>query len=116
MDLFHANASTGASRLIISDNSKTYLDLDNNDNLMYFADGKSFIRTSEQDGFKHIYHHAIDGKLIRQVTTGPWEVSSLVGVDEKAKKVYFESTEASPLERNFYVINLDGKGKKALTP
>lgn len=116
MDLFHANASTGASSLIISDTSKTYVDLDNNDNLEYLADGKSFIRTSEQDGFKHIYHHAIDGKLIRQITTGAWEVSSLVGVDEKAKKVYFVSTEASPLERNFYVINLDGKAKKALTP
>lgn len=116
MDLFHANASTGASSLIISDTSKTYVDLDNNDNLEYLADGKSFIRTSEQDGFKHIYHHAIDGKLIRQITSGPWEVSSLVGVDEKAKKVYFVSTEMSPLERNFYVINLDGKGKKALTP
>ncbi len=116
MDLFHANASTGTSSLIISDVSKTYVDLDNNDNLEYLADGKTFIRTSEQDGFKHIYHHGIDGKLIRQITNGPWEVSSLVGVDEKAKKVYFLSTEASPLERNLYVIGLDGKGKKALTP
>lgn len=116
MDLFHANASTGSSSLIISDVSKTYVDLDNNDNLEYLADGKTFIRTSEQDGFKHIYHHGIDGKLIRQITTGPWEVSSIVGVDGKAKKVYFLSTEASSLERNLYVIGLDGKGKKALTP
>ncbi|MCS5491473.1 S9 family peptidase [Algoriphagus limi] len=116
LDLFHANATTGESKLILSEKSDTYVDLNFNDNLQYLSDGKSFIRTSEQDGFKHIYHHAMDGSLIRQVTSGPWEVSELVGVDEKAKKVYFVSAEASPLERNFYVIDLSGKNKKALTP
>jgi dipeptidyl-peptidase 4 len=116
LDLFHANASTGESKLIISETSQTYVDLNYNDDLKYLSDGKSFIRTSEKDGFKHIYHHNMDGSLIRQITSGNWEVTSLVGVDEKAKKIYFVSTEQSPLERNFYVIELTGKNKKALTP
>jgi dipeptidyl-peptidase-4 len=116
LDLFHANATSGESTLVISETSKTYVDLDYNDDLQYLSDGKSFIRTSEQDGYKHIYHHNLDGSLIRQITSGNWEVSSMIGIDEKSKKLYFISTEASPLERNFYVINLDGKGKKLLTP
>ncbi len=116
LDLFHANATSGESKLIISETSKTYVDLEYNDDLQYLGDGKTFIRTSEQDGFKHIYHHHLDGSLIRQITSGSWEVTAMVGVDEKAKKLYYISTEASPLERNFYAINLDGKGKKALTP
>ncbi|WP_289030264.1 S9 family peptidase [uncultured Algoriphagus sp.] len=116
LDLFHANARTGESKLILSEKSETYVDLNYNDNLQYLSDGKSFIRTSEQDGFKHIYHHAMDGSLIKQITTGNWEVTELVGVDEKGKKIYFVSTEASPLERNFYVIDLNGKNKKSLTP
>lgn len=116
MDLFHANAVSGDATLIISDRAETYVDLDYNDNLMYLSDGKSFIRSSEQDGFKHLYHHDIDGKLIKQITSGDWEVSSIVGIDEKSKKVYFVSTEISPLERNLYVIGMDGKGKKLLTP
>ncbi len=116
LDLFHADASTGASKLIISETSKTYVDLEYNDDLQYLSDGKTFIRTSEQDGYKHIYHHNLDGTLVRQITSGDWEVSAMVGVDEKAKKLYYLSTEASPLERNFYVINLDGKGKKVLSP
>ncbi|TDK46591.1 S9 family peptidase [Algoriphagus formosus] len=116
LDLFHANANTGESKLIISEKSETYVDLNYNDNLQYLSDGKSFIRTSEQDGFKHIYHHAMDGSLIKQVTSGDWEVTELVGVDEKGKKIYFVSTEVSPLERNFYVVDLNGKNKKSLTP
>ncbi|WP_423191591.1 S9 family peptidase [Cecembia calidifontis] len=116
LDLFYANAQTGASRLILQEKSKTYVDLDYNDDLRFLEGNKGFIRTSEQDGFKHIYHHDNEGKLIRQITSGNWEVTNLVGVDEKNRKIYFISTEASPLERNLYVINLDGKNKKILTP
>jgi dipeptidyl-peptidase-4 len=115
MDLFHANATSGESKLVISESSKTYVDLDYNDDLQYLNDGKTFIRTSEQDGYKHIYHHNLDGSLIRQITTGNWEVTEMVGIDEKAKKIYFISSEVSPMERNFYVIGLDGKSKKSLT-
>ncbi len=116
MDLLHANAATGKSTLILHEEAATYVDLDYNDNLQYLSDNKSFITTSEKDGFKHIYHYDTDGKLIRQLTSGNWEVSTLIGVDEKNKHVYFESTEKSPLERHLYVINLNGKGKKLLTP
>ncbi|AFL83885.1 dipeptidyl aminopeptidase/acylaminoacyl peptidase [Belliella baltica DSM 15883] len=115
LDLFYANTATGESQLVLQEKSDTYVDLNYNDNLYFLKDNKGFIRTSEQDGFKHIYHHEENGKLIRQITSGNWEVSSMVGVDENANKIYFVSTEASPLERNLYVINLNGKNKKILT-
>jgi len=116
LDLFHADATTGESELIISESSKTYVDLNYNDDLKYLADGESFIRTSEQDGFKHIYHHAMDGTLINQISQGEWEVTEVVSIDEEEEKIYFISTEQSPLERNLFVSGFDGKGKKILTP
>ncbi|GAB3666609.1 S9 family peptidase [Echinicola sediminis] len=116
LDLFHADARTGESKVILTETSETYVDLDYNDNLLYLADGKGFIKTSEKDGFKHIYHHDMDGEPIKQITAGNWEVTEVVGVDEKAKKIYYVSTERSPLERNLYVIKFNGKGKKELTP
>src|SRR5690606_36783073 len=116
MDLLHANAATGESTLIVQETSDTYVDLNYNANLQYLQDGKGFIRTSEQDGFKHIYHHDMDGKLIRQVTTGNWEVTDLVGVDESTNTLYYLSTEISPLEKNLYSIRLNGKRKELLTP
>jgi dipeptidyl-peptidase-4 len=36
-------------------------------------------------------------------------------VDEAASRVYFVSTEASPLERQLYSVNLEGSGKQRLT-
>ncbi len=116
MDLFHADSDNGESELILNETADTYVDLNYNDNLQYLNDEKGFIRTSEQEGFKHIYHHDMDGNLIRQVTSGQWEVTELIGVDEEESKIYYISTEASPLERNLYVINLNGKRKTLLTP
>src|SRR5690554_6741361 len=116
LDLFHANAENGKSRLVLKETADTYVDLNYNDNLQYLKDGKGFIRTSEQDGHKHIYHHGMDGELIRQVTQGKWEVTDFVGVDESNQQIYFISTEASPLERNLYSVQLNGKRKKLLTP
>ncbi|MGY6521789.1 MAG: S9 family peptidase [Mongoliitalea sp.] len=116
LDLFYANVQTGASQLVLREEAKTYVDLNSNDDLRFLEGNKGFIRTSEQDGFKHIYHHDNQGKLIRQITSGNWEVTNLVGIDEKGKKIYYVSTEQSPMERNLYVIGMDGKGKKLLTP
>lgn len=116
MDLFHADPETGESQLVISETAETYVDLNYNDNLVYLEEGNGFIRTSEKDGFKHIYHHDMEGNLIRQVTQGNWEVTDLVGVDEENKRIFYISTEKSPLERNLYVINFNGKRKTLLTP
>lgn len=114
LDLLYTNTTTGNTSLVLQEESKTYVDLNYNDDLRFLEGNRGFIRTSEQDGFKHIYHHDFEGKLIKQVTSGNWEVSRLVGIDEKTKKIYYISTEQSPLERNLFVIGMDGKGKKLL--
>ncbi len=116
LDLLYADTETGNSELILQEKSETYVDLNYNDNLHFLEGNKGLIKTSEEDGFKHIYHYDNQGKLIRQITSGNWEVTELVGVDEKTGKVYFISTENSPMDRNLYMINLNGKGKKVLTP
>ncbi|MEX2512094.1 MAG: S9 family peptidase [Cyclobacteriaceae bacterium] len=115
MDLFHADAHTGANSLTLTENSDTYVDLNYNDNLVFLDNKNGFMSTSEKDGYKHIYHYDLQGNVIRQITDGEWEVTELIGVDQENKKVYYVSTENSPVERQFYVINFNGKQKKRLT-
>ncbi|MDN3668622.1 S9 family peptidase [Echinicola jeungdonensis] len=115
LDIFQAQTTTGESSILLTETSDTYVDLDYNDNLLFLENNKGFIRTSEKDGYKHIYHHNKNGKLISQVTSGNWEVSELVGVDEKDENVYYISTEKSPLERKLFVIKMNGKSKRLLT-
>jgi dipeptidyl-peptidase-4 len=78
-------------------------------------DGKRFLWTSERDGFRHLYLYSLDGAAPQQLTKGAWQVTDFAGVDEKAGRAYFRSTEASPLERQLYSVRLDGGDKRRIT-
>jgi dipeptidyl-peptidase-4 len=98
--------------LLMEESAPCYLEI--NDHMKFLADG-SFIWVSEADGFNHIYHYDKAGKLISQVTSGKWDVTNVYGIDEKAKLIYYESAEISPMERHAYSISLDGKKKTQIT-
>lgn len=115
LEIIHANAQDGTSEVVLEETSDTYVDVNFNDQLIYLRNGSQFVRTSEQSGYKHIYLHDLDGTLVRQITQGNWEVSDFLGVDENNSRVYYLSTEVSPLERHLYTIGLDGTQKKQLT-
>jgi len=113
LQLYKVDASTGTPSLFFYETSETYLEI--NDNLNFLSDG-SFIWTSERNGYNHIYHYDSKGILIRQVTSGNWDVTSFHGIDEEKGTLFYTSTEVSPLERHTYSVKLDGTGKKKLTP
>ncbi len=115
LEILHADVKTGKTQVILTEKEETYIDLDFTDDLTYLEDGKTFLHTSERNGFKHIYLYDMSGKLIRQITDGKWEVSQVYGIDEKAKMIYFTSTEDSPLQRQLYKIKFNGKGKEKLS-
>ena len=115
LEIIHIDATTGVATPILTEKSETYIDLDFTDNLTYLADGKQFIHASESNGYKHLYLYSMQGTLIRQLTTGNYEVTEFLGLDEKAKLLYYISTEVSPLERHLYSLSFDGKKKTRLT-
>jgi dipeptidyl aminopeptidase/acylaminoacyl peptidase len=80
----------------------------------FLKDG-SFLFASERSGWKHLYHIDKDGKLIREVTKGPWEARSLLRVDEASGWVYFTGTRDSPIAENLYRVKLDGSNLERLT-
>lgn len=65
-----------------------------------------FIYFSEKDGYQHLYLYDTLGKQIKQLTKGEWMVEEIVGFNDKATELYFYGTKDSPLERNFYSLNL----------
>ncbi|MGL1959133.1 MAG: S9 family peptidase [Colwellia sp.] len=77
--------------------------------LYFLKNNKSFIWASERDGYKHLYHFDLNGKLIAQLTQGQWVVDSLKNVDEKKQLLYFTGRADTPLERHLYSVPLNGK-------
>ncbi len=113
LDLLLADAKTGDSRTVLTETDPYWVNV--HDEFRFLKNGKEFIWPSERDGFNHLYRYSIDGKLIGRITSGEWEVSSLACLDEPGGRIYYVSTEASPLERQLYRISLDGNDKKRLT-
>ena len=76
-------------------------------------DPDKFIMQSQRDGYNHLYIYNKEGKLLRQLTSGPWVVLNVLGFNAKQKSVIIASNEANPLQRNTYVVNVK-TGKRTL--
>jgi dipeptidyl-peptidase 4 len=106
LELLLCDAATGKSRVIFTEINKYYVDI--NDDLTFLKDNKGFLWTSEQDGFNHIYHYGLDGKLIRQITKGSWDVVDFKGIDESKGLLYFTAAISTPWQKDLYSIRTDG--------
>ena len=112
LKLLFIDANTNTSQVILNETDKAYVDI--HDNLTFLSDN-SFIWTSEQDGFNHIYHYNANGTLKNQVTKGNWEVTNFYGVNEKTKTVYYQSVENGSINKTVYSIKLNGKNKTLIS-
>ncbi len=115
LDMMMADVQSGKTNVILTEKTDTYVDINYTDDLIFLENGNEFLYTSEKDGYKHLYLCGIDGKEIRQITKGKWEVSAFHGLDKENGILYYSSTEESPLERDFYKINIKGKKKEKLS-
>lgn len=112
LTLWKVEAAKASASVLYQENAPSYIEI--SDDLRFFKDG-SFIWTSEQDGYKHIYHMDKKGAIKKQITKGNWEVTEFYGIDEDSKTLYYQAAEESPMERAVYSIKLDGSGKKKLS-
>tara|TARA_R110000850_G_scaffold254614_1_gene380152 strand:- start:36607 stop:38778 length:2172 start_codon:yes stop_codon:yes gene_type:complete len=112
LDIVFVNTSDNTSELILKEKDAAYVDVTND---LTFLDDNSFIWTSEKSGWNHIYHYNQNGKLLNQITQGPWEVTRYYGFDEKNNKVFYQSTENGNINRDVYAIKINGKDKTRLT-
>ncbi len=112
-EILLANATTGESHIIKTQKAEAWIDVSND--MTFLGGGSRFIYASEESGYNHIYLYDMEGNLIRQVTKGNWEVTNYLGFNEENNRIYYISTEESPLERHLYSIKISGEGKKKLT-
>jgi len=104
----------GTQKVIYTESSPRYVERPNSSTIS-FIDGERFIVKEETSaGWMHLYLHSVSKGRLNAITSGRWEVVSLVGYD--GKSIYYTSTERSPLERDLYAVRLNGKSRRLLTP
>lgn len=107
LEVFIADVNSGKLRTLLKEENQTYVDV--HDHLYFLKDGRNFIWTSERSGFNHIYLYNLDGRVLKQITTGSFDVTAFYGVDEKKSLVYYQAAAESPLRRELYVADYTNK-------
>jgi dipeptidyl-peptidase-4 len=120
LDLLFANATTGASKTILTESDKYWINI--SDDLYFFSDNKRFLWSSERTGYRHFYLYDNSGKELAQLTSGDWAISDLGGfgpgaanhpaVDEARGFIYFISNKDDVRETQLYRVSI---GDKSLT-
>ena len=105
--------SSGASRVVYDERNDRYVERVDGRTVTFLPDGDRFVVRSERDGFMHLYLYGVSEGLLGRITSGEWEVTELLGIE--GDRVYYLSTETSPLRRALYTVRLDGRGKRRLT-
>jgi len=115
LELLYANPKDGSTKIFFSEENKYYIEETGLDKIQFLEDGKTFIMMSERSGYRHLYLYNVDGTLIRQLTSGNWDVIDYLGYNPKKKLIYYQSAEESPLRRTIYSIDLEAKTKTKLS-
>ncbi len=113
LEIFHARLSNATLAKVYDEKNDTYVEV--NDHLTYLQNNAGFILSSESNGYRHLYHYSFEGKLVKQITVGDWEIDKFFGINGKTQTLYYTSTEAGETERQLYAVALSGKLKKQLT-
>ena len=69
-------------------------------------DSSKFLMWSQKDGYWHLYLMNTKGKVLKQLTKGPFVVMELVGYCPETKSVIIRTNELSPLQSNFFSVNI----------
>jgi dipeptidyl-peptidase-4 len=107
------DVESGKTSTIFRESDPYWLNL--RGDLRFVDKGKNFLWTSERTGYRHLYLYSTDGREVRQITRGDWEVTGIAAVDETGRRVFYTSSEPGPLEHHLYVIGFDGQNKRRLT-
>ncbi len=117
--LYFADADKGRTQLVLDESDPKFFD----ENYDVTISGPNILWTSWRDGHTQIYLYRFDernpmageAKLVRQLTSGDGEVSSIKAIDPANSVVYYISNEGDPREQQLWTVKLDGTERQQLT-
>lgn len=123
VDVYAADAISGETRVILTEESKTFLtnqhEVVSSTDLPFtmFPDGSGFVWRSERDGWDQLYRYDLNGTLVTRLTQGAFPVLDVVRIDQASGWVYFSANgdPSRPYDTHLYRVSLGGGRQQQLT-
>jgi len=119
MRVVGVRADSGATRTIYEDTSDTFIDYSQKYYHRRIGNTGEFLWASEKSGYNHLYLiDASSGEVRNPVTSGNWNVRSVVDVNEDARTLVLRVVGMEgqdPYHSHFVRVNFDGSGFTRLT-
>lgn len=74
--------------------------------------GKRFLWTSERDGWRHVYSISRDGRDVKCITPGNYDLISVEQADQTGGWLYFSASPDNATQKYLYRVKLDGSSAK----
>ncbi|MCL2501698.1 MAG: S9 family peptidase, partial [Bacteroidales bacterium] len=117
IDICAVDVAAGTVKVLVEERLNTYVETQP---LKLINKGKEFIQWSERTGWSHLYLYDGEGKLKNAITSGPFHVHNILGVDEATRTVFFTACgreqDENPYYMHLYKAKLDGSGVTLVTP
>jgi dipeptidyl-peptidase-4 len=104
---------TGAIQPVYEEKQKAWVNFFENGDMILLKNDDLLVR-SARDGWYHIYYVPATGEM-RPITSGQWSVTSIDGINEKKKVIYFSAHKEDSTETDFYRTGYRGKKIQRLT-
>ena len=115
------DTATGDVRDVLEESVPTFFESGNGAvNWRYLSASNEVIWFSERSNWGHLYLYDGAGKLRNAITSGDWNVTQILRMDEKKRQLYFlgvgREKGRDPYFVHLYRVGFDGTGLTLLTP
>lgn len=110
LNLYDVNPRSTVAQLLIKESVPKYIKEESMESILM---GKDYIlMPSDRDGYIHLYLYNQNGKLVRKIGVGNYDITAVYGYDEATGDVYYQAAGLNPHDRQIYVAHKNGKTER----
>lgn len=110
LNLYDVNPRSTVAQLLIKESVPKYIKEESMESILM---GKDYIlMPSDRDGYMHLYLYNQNGKLVRKIGVGNYDITAVYGYDEATGDVYYQAAGLNPHDRQIYVAHKNGKTER----
>ena len=104
------NPRSTVAKLVVRETNDKYIRETAYGSLKFYKGHFGYL--SDRSGYQHLYWYTLNGNLVKQVTSGDFEVTDFYGYDAASGQFYYAAHGTSPLRKEVY--STTGAGKPRL--